>query len=766
MNLKIPSVVNWVDSKFTLDELSKWKNNFGWALDPCDLVIDVDTKNGKTGYESLAKLRKDTGLPLFPSVITPSGGCHIYIKKDPLLKVNINYDKYPGIDFLSYGRQVVIPGSITDIGSYEWFDTISCEFIQLDCPESLTRALAVDLQIESEHDTTDLDSISNQTSIRLTVDELSEKLKHISNNSGYILYDDWFAIGLAVRYSDNTDEGFKLFDKWSKTNEKYDAKLTKAKWDSMDKKIRINGKKVTTATLYHYEKLSNKFLGKILIDDLLVRITNGNKDDLNEIMNKLPGQDVDDLDRDELAKKIQSRLFIITGVKASLTTIKKRIRKYREIKEVNANVPEWCNKYVYLLEDKKYINKESGIISDISAFNYENTKLILADSYGKRELAHNFVINDYLIESAHTMEYLPAENQGILDIGIYKIYNSYNLNTVPESKIISKKGFEIIEMIKTQIRILCTTDVQCEFFTNWLAYQVQHPGVKLKYSPCIQGIQGCGKSYFGNLLSLVLGSSNVGIIRSEDVANNFNSWAIGKCVNIIEELKFVGMSRDDVMEKTKSPITDDKISIEKKGKDIGSKTNITNYISFTNHRDALPLTDSDRRWWIIFCPIVDKQKEFLNITGMTYSDWFNKLFSMSKEYACEIRTWLLEHKIPSKFYNEKLAPMTQDKLSMIAEESSKVEGYEQLLELIETDNIFYNKYYVLLINLCEQLSSYPYNIKLSSHQIGKLRKRLNYTKYVQGLTIGGKRRNIYTQENLSRDKLEELIKQYEDREEL
>ncbi|NYT46818.1 MAG: hypothetical protein H0A75_03415 [Candidatus Methanofishera endochildressiae] len=34
--------------------------------------------------------------------------------------------------------------------------------------------------------------------------------------------------------------------------------------------------------------------------------------------------------------------------------------------------------------------------------------------------------------------------------------------------------------------------------------------------------------------------------------------------------------------------------------------NSTNYITFTNHKDALPLSQTDRRWWVINVEINQK----------------------------------------------------------------------------------------------------------------------------------------------------------------
>lgn len=87
--------------------------NYGIVLSDDILIVDVDPRNFPKGRNSLKELRRD----LMPGKIetyfvrTGSGGAHIYFKK-PKGPVKKNLPQYPGIDFLTYGRYVVGPGSV------------------------------------------------------------------------------------------------------------------------------------------------------------------------------------------------------------------------------------------------------------------------------------------------------------------------------------------------------------------------------------------------------------------------------------------------------------------------------------------------------------------------------------------------------------------------------------------------------------------------------------------------------------------------------
>src|SRR4051812_22743976 len=87
-------------------------NNVGVRLGPDQLVIDVDPRNGGTkGFDALcAELEIDRSL--YPTVITGSGGLHLYMSKPPALLIVDTLQDFPGVEFKSKGRQVVAAGSI------------------------------------------------------------------------------------------------------------------------------------------------------------------------------------------------------------------------------------------------------------------------------------------------------------------------------------------------------------------------------------------------------------------------------------------------------------------------------------------------------------------------------------------------------------------------------------------------------------------------------------------------------------------------------
>lgn len=124
---KIPAVENWPEwsKHFTLEKLQNlpadYDGNFGVHPDPSGhFVLDIDCgiKNGKQGkgLESLAKLVEKHGpLPKTFTVLTPSGGMHLYFKgraPNTIGQLGIN------IDSRGENGMVVAPGSVLPEGNY------------------------------------------------------------------------------------------------------------------------------------------------------------------------------------------------------------------------------------------------------------------------------------------------------------------------------------------------------------------------------------------------------------------------------------------------------------------------------------------------------------------------------------------------------------------------------------------------------------------------------------------------------------------------
>jgi hypothetical protein len=113
---KRPRDKNWTvrpyDPQEVLDEcvMNNW--NVGVRLELDDLVLDVDPRND--GDKSFQRFCAGLGLDPadWPRSLTGGGGDHYYLKKPADLRVRGSLEDYPGLEFKTFGQQVVAAGSV------------------------------------------------------------------------------------------------------------------------------------------------------------------------------------------------------------------------------------------------------------------------------------------------------------------------------------------------------------------------------------------------------------------------------------------------------------------------------------------------------------------------------------------------------------------------------------------------------------------------------------------------------------------------------
>jgi len=148
------------------------------------------------------------------------------------------------------------------------------------------------------------------------------------------------------------------------------------------------------------------------------------------------------------------------------------------------------------------------------------------------------------------------------------------------------------------INYLIPNEVERELVLDWLAHCVQKPMVKLMFALLIvDAIGGTGKSFIGYLMRAILGRLNVLMMGKDDkVDARFNSKFLNKCFTFIHEAMPGG--KTNLVEALKDKITEDTVSIEKKGVDEFDAENRNNIMAVTNFINALKIMLTNRRWLI------------------------------------------------------------------------------------------------------------------------------------------------------------------------
>lgn len=197
-------------------------SNYGVRLKQHQLVVDIDPRNG--GKPEFFKF----DLSDYPTVLTPSGGLHVYMTLPPGVEIHKKLKEFPGVEFISIGGYVVGPGSVhpkfLNGPKYEWDDFSSLTFPPKQIPAEL---LAIIERSPS-------DELAGMVETDLwTIEQLEEVLGRL-NVEEFQDNDSWLALMMSVHEATG-GLGKEVFLAWSTSDEKYSehGKIIKKRWDSL-----------------------------------------------------------------------------------------------------------------------------------------------------------------------------------------------------------------------------------------------------------------------------------------------------------------------------------------------------------------------------------------------------------------------------------------------------------------------------------------------------------------------------------------------------
>lgn len=169
-----------------------------------------------------------------------------------------------------------------------------------------------------------------------------------------------------------------------------------------------------------------------------------------------------------------------------------------------------------------------------------------------------------------------------------------------------------------------------ELLLHWMASAIQNPGAKFQWWPVVQGTKGNGKSLLLRVMYRAIGERYSHQVRADSViktGNQFNDWVVGKLFLGFEEIRS-SEGRRDFVEIMKDTVTAERMATEGKGAGQTTSDNRANGLMLTNHDDACPIDDDERRWGIFFC--AQQSEDDMARDGMTMRyfenlyDWLNK----------------------------------------------------------------------------------------------------------------------------------------------
>lgn len=506
-------------------------------------------------------------------------------------------------------------------------------------------------------------------------------------------YFEWLEIAAALRHQFSpaqAEEAFELFDDWSSFGSKYEGEEdTRAKWDSL-RPTPVGRLPVTIRTLLR-RAMDAGWNGERVKENCFARVVDWMEsvETATELMEKgvhkilaLPMLSAvqENILVNLLVKQLKTRFaytvspssFIkdINRIKTEIKNAEKPIEKLKE--------PSWAKGVCYVSQTNEFYRQRTGERYKVEAFNaiYGRellpTEESLKDSGVKVTPAtlatpvvqpSDFVLNHLKITTVYDYAYDPSRPGEIYFSNRGKRFVNIYSPTYPQPDY--KKAEEAGKSYLRHLDNLIAEPEYRTIITDFLAFLVQHPGEKIRWAIMLQGAEGAGKTYFAKVAQAVLGFEHVKILGDGAIKSGYNEWSFGHQLVAVEEIYVSGANRHSIMNAIKPLITNDDISVDEKFRSNRQVHNVSNYMLFSNHHDALALTPNDRRYFVVKSALQHKQ-DVLQL-GENY---FSSIYGTLRDNPGGMRAWLLDWEISDKFQPNGHAPRTKYVQEMVQDSAN------------------------------------------------------------------------------------------------
>lgn len=367
--------------------------------------------------------------------------------------------------------------------------------------------------------------------------------------------------------------------------------------------------------------------------------------------------------------------------------------------------PAWADNYAYLVAPDLFLERTSGLTMTATALHRMLARLpeVPLDHAGRKMDVARLMYEEWHVTQAHDCAYHAAMPDTYPHQGRV-LLNTFNRGSVP----VAAADYDPRAMPGITAfyeHLARTTGAAAPHLLHWIAWQVQHMGKKVRWCPLLIGFEGSGKSLIAKALRAMLGVANVSTVDGTTVSNKggFTDWAEGRAVGIIEEIYISGTQRYEVVNTVKPFISNDEVTIHRKGRTAIEILNGTNWIAFSNHDDAVPLRDDDRRWMVAKTPFATVGELWAAAGATSDTEYFAPMFDSLRDYPESWRLYFERMPIPESFDTFR-APWTQDKANMSASGRDDVEEAARMLLAEGGDKVGYAEWGFSSLHLQQALA--------------------------------------------------------------
>ncbi len=510
--------------------------------------------------------------------------------------------------------------------------------------------------------------------------ELFNRLMMVPGNEDY---DVWFHVGMALYHQyDGNGYGLDLWQQWSSSAPNYDEKALADKWPtfSIQQKDR---QPITARFILSRAKEETTRLNREVLQQIKTGISEATTlEELKTVCDIIKETPFDMVLREMLVGAVKTQFAKLSGSPPRIGVVR-NMTQYASPE--NKATPAWLRLWVYVQHDETFLNLKDRRQITKNAFDASHNRLMLTQAErleGKAvpdTTAYAAAMNLFEIPIVYNRMYLPGY-PALYNLNDLPYANLYNENEVPELPgEFGPAEQSAVRRVVGHVEHLIADKKARALFINYIAYIVQNPGSRINWAILLQGAEGDGKSFWGSLLKVILGPSNVNIINGKQLEEKFNGWAEGAMVCFIEEVRLHNQNRFDAINTLKPMITNPTTLIRRMNTNAYEVINTMSYIATSNHKDGLPVGDADSRFYPIFTRY--QYSDAIDAFKLRNPEYYDRLFN-ALDYPGAIRQFFLEHKICPDFSPKSRAPLSAYRHELVHMNRSDEEDalQESLLE--------------------------------------------------------------------------------------
>ena len=191
-----------------------------------------------------------------------------------------------------------------------------------------------------------------------------------------------------------------------------------------------------------------------------------------------------------------------------------------------------------------------------------------------------------------------------------------------------------------------------KYLVEWCAFLYKNQGIKINHNIMIGGAPRIGKDTLFLPLLEGLGQANYQAIDASKVASDYEDYAVGHKVVVLNEMMHSGISAKKLENKLKpfGAAPPDYLSLRLFGSSAGHvQKNLIQIIANTNYRDAAAMDTGVERWYCVWCAP----------TAAHAPSYYKALYDWYAAGGIEHVLWFLENQVDvSNFSPSAPAPVT------------------------------------------------------------------------------------------------------------